>query len=76
MFLGQALSYGLISAGFIAIAERLALAAFVVDVATYIVGFVILKRLLEAKSWSLVWAAALGGASGTVIAIEASRYFI
>jgi hypothetical protein len=73
MFLGQALNYGLVAAGFIVIADKWSEAAFVLDVFTYIVGFVILKRLLEAKSWSLVWAAAFGGASGTVIAIELSR---
>jgi hypothetical protein len=76
MFLGQALNYGLIALGFLTIADRWSEGSFVVDVLTYVVGFLILKRLLEAKSWPLVWAAALGGGCGTVLAIEASRFFI
>jgi hypothetical protein len=75
MFLGEAASYGLIALGFIFISERNAPASFVLDVFTYIVGYLVLKKLLDAKSWSLVMAAALGGGSGTVVAIGASLLF-
>lgn len=73
LFFAEALSYGLIALGFIAIAEYNGPVAFFLDVFTYIVGFFVLKTLLEVQSKRLVFIAAVGGGSGTFVAIQIGK---
>ena len=75
LFGAEALSYGLIALGFIAIAEYNGPVAFALDVFTYIVGFFVLKTLLEVQSKRLVFIAAIGGGTGTFVAIQIGKLF-
>jgi hypothetical protein len=68
MFCAQAAFYTCVSGGIIFVSDRAPVHAFLLDIPTALLSYFVIRRVATSGRW-LASAYALGGASGTVIAI-------